>query len=114
SALKEAGNVVLGVSVEITEDPMFRQAQIQEPYEPFDKGAAAGAGVNTPTDSDGVIRFVWPAREGRPGLALAAYELATGDTGQRVSSARWLDYYGPARRGETVLASQASAPAADA
>jgi adenylate cyclase len=110
SALKEAGNVVLGVSVEITEDPMFRQAQIQEPYEPFAKAAAAVADVNIPPDSDGVIRFVWPAREGRPGLALAAYELATGDTGQRVATARWLDYYGPARAVKTVSIYQALDP----
>ena len=107
SAVAEAGNVVLGASVEITEDPLFRQAQIQEPYEPFAKAAAAVADVNIPTDSDGVIRFAWPAREGRPGLALAAYELATGDTTRRSSSARLLDYYGPARAIKTVSIYQA-------
>jgi len=109
-SLAEAGNVVLGVSVEITEDPLFREAQIQEPYEPFGKAAAAVADVNIPTDSDGVIRYAWPAREGRPGLALAAYELATGDTSQRTANARLLDYYGPARTIKTVSIYQALQP----
>jgi adenylate cyclase len=110
SALAEAGNVVLGATVQITEDPLYRQSQIQEPYESFAKAAAAVADVNIPTDSDGVIRFAWPAREGRPGLALAAYELATGDTSQRVATARVLDYYGPARAVKTVSIYQALDP----
>jgi len=107
SALAEAGDVILGASVEITEDPLFRQARIEEPYETFAKAAAAVADVNVPTDSDGVIRFAWPAREGRPGLGLAAYELATGDTSQRTADARLLDYYGPARAIKTVSIYQA-------
>jgi adenylate cyclase len=110
SALAEAGNVILGASVVITEDPLFTQAQLQEPYEPFRKAAAAVADVNLPTDSDGVIRFAWPAREGRPGLALAAYELATGDTTRRTAEARHLDYYGPARAIKTISIYQALDP----
>ncbi len=110
SALADAGNVVLGASVVITDDPLFHQAQFQEPYEPFAKAAAAVADVNLPTDADGVIRYAWPAREGRPGLALAAYELATGDTSQRTADARFLDYYGPARTIKTVSIYQALDP----
>ena len=109
-ALSETGIVVLGASVELTEDPMFHQSQIQEPFEPFAKAAAAVADVNIPTDSDGVIRFAWPAREGRPGLALAAYELATNDTSQRTADARVLDYYGPTRTIKTVSIYQALDP----
>ena len=110
SALADTGNVVLGASVVITEDPLFNQAQIQEPYEPFAKAAAALADVNYPTDADGVIRYAWPARDGRPGLALAAYELATGDTSQRTGDARFVDYYGPARAIKTVSIYQALDP----
>ncbi len=109
-ALEESANVVLGASVEITQDPLFNRSQIEEPYEPFGKSAAAVADVNLPTDSDGVIRYVWPARDGRPGLALAAYERATGDTSRRTSEARWLDYYGPARTIKTVSLYQALDP----
>ena len=109
-ALAEAGNVVLGASVEITEDPLYKQAQNQEPYERFAKAAAAIADVNIPTDSDGVIRYAWPAREGRPGLGLAAYELATGDTSRRTADARLLDYYGPARAIKTISIYQALDP----
>jgi len=110
SALAEAGNVVLGATVVVTEDPLFNQSQTQEPYEPFAKAAAAVAEVKFPTDADGVIRYAFPAREGRPGLALAAYELATGDTSQRTADARFLDYYGPARTIKTVSIYQALDP----
>lgn len=110
SAIESAGNVVLGASVEITADPLYNESQIEEPYEPFGKAAAAVADVNLPTDSDGVIRYAWPAREGRPGLALAAYEVATGDTSRRTPEARWLDYYGPARTIKTVAMYQALDP----
>jgi adenylate cyclase len=110
SALADTGIVVLGASVVITDDPLFHQAHNQDPYEPFANAAAAVADVNLPTDADGVIRYAWPAREGRPGLALAAYELATGDTSQRTPDARFLDYYGPARRIKTVSIYQALDP----
>jgi adenylate cyclase len=66
--------------------------------------------VNIPPDGDGVIRYVFPAREGRPGLALAAYELATGDTSHRTEAARRLDYYGPARAIKTISIYQALDP----
>jgi adenylate cyclase len=110
-ALADTKFVVLGASMEMTADPLFNQAQLQEPYEAFGRAAAAVADVNLPTDSDGVIRYAWPAREGRPGLALAAYELATGDTGRRDARARVLDYYGPARTIKTVSVYQALDPA---
>jgi len=111
SALADTANVVLGASVVITEDPLFNQSQIQEPYEPFANAAAAIADVNLPTDTDGVIRYAWPAREGGgPGLALAAYELATGDISQRTSDTRFIDYYGPARTIKTVSIYQALDP----
>jgi adenylate cyclase len=109
-ALAEAGNVILGASLVVTNDPLFRQAQIQEPYEPFAKAAAAVAYVDIPPDSDDVFRFVFPAREGKPGLALAAYELASGDTSQRTPGARYIDYYGPARSIKTISVYQALDP----
>lgn len=109
----EAKNVVLGSSVMITQDPRFKQASIIEPYGPFAKAAAAVADVNLPADSDGTIRFAWPVRGGRPGLALAAYELATGDRSQRSTKARIIDYYGPARTIKTVSIYQALDPKHD-
>jgi adenylate cyclase len=111
SAIAETGFGVLGSSMEVIEDPQFRQAHLQEPHEPFALAAAAIADVNLPPDSDGVLRYAWPAREGRPGLALAAYELTTGDTSRRSEFARWLDFYGPARTIRTVSFYQALDPA---
>lgn len=109
-ALREGGNVILGASVVTTDDPLFKETQLQEPYEPF-AAAAAGVGfVGLPTEPDGVIRYAFPAREDKPGLALAAYERATGDTSQRTASARWLDYYGPARSIKTISIYQALDP----
>jgi adenylate cyclase len=110
SAIADTGIVVLGASVVVTEDPLFRQAKTEEPYEAFAKAAVAVADVNLPPDSDGVIRYAWPAREGRPGLALAAYERATGDAARRTESARVLDYYGPARTIKTISEYQALDP----
>ena len=110
AALAETKNVVLGASWEVTQDPLFNEAQLLEPYEPFKQAATAVAEVNLSTDSDGVLRYAWPAREGRPGLALAAYELATGDTSQRTANSRQLDYYGPARTIKTVSIYQALDP----
>jgi adenylate cyclase len=109
-SVASAKNVVLGRSVTITDDPMFRESHKEDPWEAFAKGAAAVADVNIPTDSDGVIRYVWPAREGQPGLGLAAYELATGDTSNRTAEARHLDFYGPARTIKTVSIYQALDP----
>ncbi|HEX4824356.1 MAG TPA: adenylate/guanylate cyclase domain-containing protein [Candidatus Polarisedimenticolaceae bacterium] len=110
SALADTKFGVLGVEVSTTEDPQFRQVQVHEPYEPFKEAAAAIADVGLPTDSDGVLRYAWTAREGRPGLALAAYELATGDPSQRSDNGRVLDYYGPARSIKTVSIYQALDP----
>jgi adenylate cyclase len=110
AALAESNNVVLGASMELTQDPLFNEARLLEPLETFKGAAAAVAEVNLSTDSDGVLRYAWPAREGHPGLALAAYELATGDTSQRTANARQLDYYGPARTIKTVSIYQALDP----
>lgn len=110
SALRDAGNVILGASVVTTDDPLFKETQVQEPFEPFAKAAARVGFVGLPTEPDGVIRYAFPAREGTPGLGLAAYELATGDTSQRTASARWLDYYGPARMIKTISIYQALDP----
>lgn len=106
-ALAEARNVILGASLVVTKDPKFTEARLVEPYEPFAKAAAAVAFVNLPTPP---IRFAWPERQGKPGLALAAYELATGDASQRSERPRLIDYYGPARTINTVSIYQALDP----
>jgi adenylate cyclase len=110
AALAETRNVVLGVSVMVTPDPRFTEIRTVEPLPPLAQAAAALGEVNFPTDPDGVIRSAWPVRFDRPGLALAAYELATGDTSQRESSRRLLDYYGGPRRVRTVSLYQALDP----
>ena len=97
SAIEETGIVVLGSSVETVSDPRFNEATIIEPYEPLARAAAAVADVNLPTDTDTVIRYAWPARDAGPGLALAAYEVGTGDRSRRSNEPRILDYYGQAR-----------------
>lgn len=110
-AIEEAGNVVLGATTDQVEDPLFRQARRIEPYAPFAEAAAALGEVNLPTDADDVIRSAWLAPDGRPGLALAAYEVATGDRSLRSGEARLMDYYGPARTVKTVSLYQALDPA---
>ena len=110
SALEEAGIVVLGATVDQVIDPHFRRAQKVEPYEAFAAAAARVAEVNLPTDSDGVIRSAFMMPDGRPGLALAAYEVATGDLTHRGENVRLIDYYGPPRTVKTVSLYQALDP----
>jgi len=111
SALADSGICTIGATVEVVEDALYNQARLIEPWEPFGEAAAAVAEVNLPADRDGVIRNTWPSPYGRPGLALSAYEIATGDTSQRDDRLRYIDYYGRARIGiKTVSLYQALEP----
>ncbi len=109
-ALREARNVVLGSTVEQVEDPQFRKTVQIEPHEAFGVVAAATAEVNLVLERDGVLRNAWLVPSGRPGLALATYELATGDESKREAKARLIDYYGPSRTVKTVSVYQALDP----
>ncbi|HET9298781.1 MAG TPA: CHASE2 domain-containing protein, partial [Candidatus Polarisedimenticolaceae bacterium] len=60
SALAEAGNVVLGVSLKVTADPRFRESSWDEPIPPLAEATAMLGEVNFPIDPDGVIRAAWP------------------------------------------------------
>ena len=112
SGLKTAGNVVLGSTVEPIEDPRFRQLKLIEPIAPFAAAAAALGDVRLPEDPDGVIHSTWLMQDDRPGLALAGYEVATGDHSHREESGpRLIDYYGPPRTIRTVSLYQALEPA---
>ena len=109
--LFDAGNVVLGSSVERTEDPRFVQSRLLEPIEPFAQSAAAVAGVELPPGNDGVMRDAFLNPRGAPGLALAAYQVATGDRSHSAERGlRAIDYYGPPRTIETVSLYQALDP----
>jgi len=110
NGLIEAGNVVLGTTVEQVEDPRFRQMIRIEPAEPFVQAAAALGDVSLMEDRDGVIRSAWLMHGERPSLAQAAYETATGDRSTREAGERVIDYYGPARTMRTVSLYQALAP----
>lgn len=109
--LFDAGNVVLGSTVERIDDPRFREARRIEPHGPFAESAAAVAGVELPPDNDGMIRRTWLMLEGRPSLALGAYEVATGDRSFREEhGTRLINYYGPPRTIQTVSLYQALEP----
>jgi adenylate cyclase len=111
SAMADTGIVAIGATIELVEDALFRQAKLIEPYEPFAQAAARVAEVNLPSDPDGHLRRAWLSPDGRPGLALAAYEIATGDRSHEHDGSRYLDYYGPARVGvKTVSIYQALEP----
>jgi adenylate cyclase len=110
SALQDTGIVVLGATVDQVDDPKFKRAQNVEPHEPFAAASARVAEVNLPRDRDGVIRSTFLMPDGRPGLALAAYEVATGDSSYRAENSRLIDYYGPPRTVKTVSLYQALEP----
>jgi adenylate cyclase len=109
-ALADTGITVLGATVEQIEDPRFRRARLIEPHPRFAAAAAAVADVNLPTDRDGVIRSTWLLHDERPSLALAAYQVATGDEVSGERSTRLIDYYGPARTIPTISIYQALEP----
>jgi adenylate cyclase len=110
SGLAAAGNVILGRTVEQVQDPRFRQVRLIDPDPPLARAAAALGDVSLPEDRDGVIRSAWLVHDGRTSLALAAYEVATGDTSQRDQARRLIDYYGPGRSVPTVSLYQALEP----
>ncbi len=111
AGMEEAGNVVLGSTVNQVEDPRFRQVTLIEPIEPFIEAAAAVGDVSLAEDRDGVIRTAWLLHDKRESLALAAYETATGDTSAREPGPRLIDYYGPSRTVPTISLYQALDPA---
>ncbi|HEV8121611.1 MAG TPA: adenylate/guanylate cyclase domain-containing protein [Candidatus Polarisedimenticolia bacterium] len=110
AGLAEAGNVVLGSTVEQIEDPRFRQMRLIGPADPLANAAAAVGDVSLMEDRDGVIRSAWLLHEGRPSLALAAYEVATGTASARQGGPRLIDYYGPSRTVPTISLYQALEP----
>ena len=110
AAIFDAGNVILGSTVEQTADPKFKQTRLVEPYGPLAEAAAAVGKVDLREDRDGVIRHTWLYHDDRPSLALAAYEVATRDLSLRESGARLIDYYGGPRTVPTASAYQALEP----
>ena len=112
-ALFDAGQVVLGSTVEQVDDPRFRLTRRVDPLPALATAAARVASVELPPDDDGVIRRTrLVLDEERPSLALGAYEVATGDLGHRQDLGdRLIDYYGTPRRIPTVSLYQALDPA---
>jgi len=117
AGLAEAGNVVLGLTVEQIEDPRFRQMRLIGPIDPLAEAAAEVGDVSLMEDRDGVIRSAWLLHDGRPSLALAAYEVAKGGASARQHGSphgphgpHLIDYYGPSRTVPTVSLYQALEP----
>ena len=111
-AVFDAGQVVLGSTVEHTKDPKFRERRVIDPLPNLAGAAAAVASVELPPDDDGVIRRARLVVDDRPSLGLAAYEVATGDASHRAErGSRLIDYYGAPRTVPTVSMYQALDPA---
>jgi adenylate cyclase len=109
--LFDAGNVVLAAAVERVDDPRFSMTRLVEPMPALAESAAAVAMAELPSDDDGTIRETWLVPGDRPGLALAAYQVATGDVSHAGDSRTLLiDFYGPPRTIETVSLYQALDP----
>jgi adenylate cyclase len=109
--LFDAGNVVLAAANERVADPRYNLTRRVEPVPAFAESAAAVAMAELPSDDDGTIRDTWLVPGDRPGLALAAYQVATGDLSHAQDTRRRLiDFYGPPRTIETVSLYQALDP----
>jgi len=109
--LFDAGNVVLAAAVERVDDPRFNMTRTVDPLPRFADSAARVGMAELPSDDDGTIREAWLVAGERPGLALAAYEVATGDAAySRETITRLIDFYGPPRTIDTVSLYQALDP----
>jgi serine/threonine protein kinase len=114
-AIGEAKNVVLGDATvqRDEEDTFFNPSAPAEGNQSFGKASAAVASVELQLDQDGGARLARPMVHGRPGLALAAYEVATGDRSQRTRQSHVIDHYGPAGTIETIPFSRALSESSD-
>jgi adenylate cyclase len=111
-AVFDSGQVVLGSTVEHTNDPKFKETRVIDPLPALAEAAAAVASVELPPDDDGMIRRTRLVLDDRPSLALGAYEVATGDASHRAErGSRLIDYYGAPRTIPTVSMYQALEPA---
>ncbi len=115
AAIAESGHVVLGSEINQTADPHGTVVRVEDPIEPFRRGAAAVGVVGLKADDDSFMRWAWPGFEEpgggvKPSLAFAAYRVATDDRSELPMEPRLIDYYGPARTVPTVSFYQAVEP----
>ncbi len=101
-ALREAGNVVLGLSFEVARDPRFTRRILITPHKSFES-AAKGQGLSLVTpDVDGVVRHFSLSLGEQETLPLAALRLIRHKGLPATKLTGLINYAGPARSIDTV------------
>ena len=101
-ALREAGNVVLGLSFEVARDPRFTRRILITPHKSFES-AAKGQGLSLVVpDADGVVRHFHLGLGEQETLPLAALRLIRHKGLPAAKLTGLIDYAGPARSIDTV------------
>jgi adenylate cyclase len=101
-AVKEAGNVILGETFEVVQDPRFSRRILISPHQPLSQ-AAKGLGLTMVTpDADGVVRRFRTHLGGRPSLAATALDRLRPESAPHSPRAGLINFQGPARSIETV------------
>ena len=101
-ALREAGNVVLGLSFEVARDPRFTRRILITPHKSFEN-AAKGQGLSLVVpDADGVVRHFRLGLGEQETLPLAALRLIRHKGLPAAKLTGLIDYAGPARSIDTV------------
>jgi len=108
AALREAGNVVLAKTIEVTADPHFRRQIVLNPL-PQLAASARGMGLAMVTpDPDGVVRRFQTTLAGQETLAAVAVHLVQPDA--TLPSQGLINFAGPARSLDCVSYYQVIAP----
>uniref|UniRef100_A0A7V4G7M5 Adenylate/guanylate cyclase domain-containing protein n=1 Tax=Desulfobacca acetoxidans TaxID=60893 RepID=A0A7V4G7M5_9BACT len=101
-ALKEAGNVILGETFDVVQDPRFSRRILVTPHQPLSQ-AAKGLGLTMVTpDADGVVRRFRTRLGGERALAAVALDLLRSSPAPALPLTGLINYVGPARSIDTV------------
>ncbi|MBW1917015.1 MAG: CHASE2 domain-containing protein [Deltaproteobacteria bacterium] len=102
AAIRQAGNVVLGETIEVTRDPRFNRRIMVQPLEPF-RRAATGVGLEMITpDPDGVVRHFQLRIGNRKTLSAVATQSYQPQRSLSPELTGLINYVGPPRSLDTV------------
>jgi adenylate cyclase len=101
-AFREAGNVILGTTFEVTKDPRFSRRILITPHKTFQRAAKQKGLCIVNPDADGVVRRFRLSSGGRETIPLVAFRLIRPNTSFSPHLTGLINYAGPSRSIDTV------------
>jgi adenylate cyclase len=101
-AFREAGNVLLGTTFEVTKDPRFSRRILITPHKSFQRVVKQKGLCIVNPDADGVVRRFRLSSGGRETIPLVAFRLIRPNTSFSPHLTGLINYAGPARSIDTV------------